>query len=277
MKRSYDLVVSTEWFRHGSCCRMLPMTRQNLLRSTSLMQKVDWTFWKYICDWDRRNFFGKSQVIAAMIVHGDTDFGTSICPGTALCRSHWKISQRDSCQAVNQAWTAMTAYICLPLLTCQMHSLHCKLSHAQSLCSQSQKFPKFWNTFWIVLINLRCDGFPGAALEAMVNEVMLKNIWILLCFWESDCNESLLSDSCFQAAIRAARRNSSTVETPRISSSDTLAALARCLAVWAILQVGLGDFDVAVSDFMQSRESTRQAAINCRWMGDIEVANRQVE
>lgn len=52
-------------------------------------------------------------------------------------------------------------------------------------------------------IAARCDGFPGAALEAMVNE----------------------------AAIRAARRNSSTV--------------------------GLIDFEVAVSDFMQSRESTR--------------------
>ncbi|CAK9074063.1 unnamed protein product [Durusdinium trenchii] len=52
-------------------------------------------------------------------------------------------------------------------------------------------------------IAARCEGFPGAALEAMVNE----------------------------AAIRAARRNSSTV--------------------------GLNDFEVAVTDFMQSRESTR--------------------
>ncbi|CAJ1329406.1 unnamed protein product [Effrenium voratum] len=49
----------------------------------------------------------------------------------------------------------------------------------------------------------RCDGFPGAALEAMVNE----------------------------AAIRAARRDSATVS--------------------------LSDFEVAVSDFVQSRESTR--------------------
>ena len=49
----------------------------------------------------------------------------------------------------------------------------------------------------------RCDGFPGAALEAMVNE----------------------------AAIRAARRNSKTV--------------------------GLNDFELAVAEFMQSRESTR--------------------
>eukprot|EP00434_Breviolum_minutum_P017323 symbB.v1.2.015291.t1/scaffold1134.1/size135964/3 len=72
-------------------------------------------------------------------------------------------------------------------------------------------------------IAARCDGFPGAALEAMVNE----------------------------AAIRAARRNSSTVETPA-----AIRARHTC-PVSAILQVGLGDFDVAVSDFMQSRESTR--------------------
>ena len=117
----------------------------------------------------------------------------------------------------------------------------------------------------------------------MASPAQLWKLWSTRLEWSESTeskrsrSHSLANRSCLvsvQAAIRAARRNSSTACDSNLMSyvfillnntkqyhSFFLQKMFICewvsFRVSGVCQVGLRDFEVAVSDFLQSRESTR--------------------
>ena len=199
MKRSYALVVSTEWFRQDATaigCYPVDVTsaqvdlpdaegRLDILKVHLRLRQAEFRNWKYhvmvgevtVHGWWYLNIFDWFWL--SMV--GDTDFEW-ICRGTSLCRSHWKISQRDSCQVVNQAWTS---YHCLPA-----DSIHCMTCTECTLTiSKFSKDIRFDQSevWWIPWC---CFGSYGewGHVEKLVNTS---------CFWESDRNTATQLLGCF--------------------------------------------------------------------------------